>query len=103
VRCCTKYLEQHDAADRAHHAWLATIEAGLHTADIADRETSTVTDARAFTHEFVKRLDTWPKDMLSTQLALPRPQPWSRSPMMLPAQNDRVFCVALAPTLWCCR
>jgi isocitrate dehydrogenase len=84
------YLGQSEAADRAHQAWLATIEEGLHTADIADSETSTVIGTRAFAHEIVKRLGTWPKDIVSTRLALPRPQPWSRSPMVLPAQKDMV-------------
>jgi isocitrate dehydrogenase len=84
------YLEQHDAADRVHQAWLATIEAGLHTADIADSDTSAVIGTRAFTHEVVKRLGTWPKDIVSTRFVLPRLQPWSRSPLVLPAQKDMV-------------
>ncbi|MFM9967814.1 MAG: NADP-dependent isocitrate dehydrogenase [Burkholderiales bacterium] len=84
------YLGQSEAANRVHQAWLATIEEGLHTADIADGETSTVIGTRAFTHEIVKRLGTWPKDMVSTPLVLPRPQPWSRPPMALPAQKEMV-------------
>ena len=84
------YLGQSEAADRAQQAWLATIEEGLHRADIADSETSTVIGTHAFTLEIVKRLGTWPKDIVSTQLVLPSVRPWSRSPMVLPAHKDMV-------------
>ncbi|MDX1691374.1 MAG: NADP-dependent isocitrate dehydrogenase [Acidimicrobiia bacterium] len=55
----------HDVAARVHNAWLTTIEEGVHTADVADRDGAThdVVGTQAFADAVVDRLGRAPSSL----------------------------------------
>ena len=66
------HIGQHEAADHVHHAWLATLEDGVHTADIArTSHTTKVVGTRQFAQEVVARLGAAPETLKAGTLSLP--------------------------------
>jgi isocitrate dehydrogenase len=82
------HIGQHEAADRAHAAWLRTIEDGLCTPDIADSGKTVVGTAR-FAKEVIARLDQNAKVLKLHSLVLPAPQP-ARQPALRPAAEKEI-------------
>lgn len=69
-----RHLEQGDVAQRIHHAWLATIEAGVHTADFAGYQfLRRRVGTQAFAAQIVSRLGTQPRQLSASCLDLPHP------------------------------
>jgi len=64
------HLGKSEAAERVHNAWLATIEAGVHTADIYQPDLSTqIVNTSQFADAVIARLGETPKAMTPVKYA----------------------------------
>jgi isocitrate dehydrogenase len=55
------HIGQPEVAERVHNAWLATLEDGIHTADIADARTRERAGTARFADAVIERLGQWPR------------------------------------------
>ncbi len=55
------HISQHAVASKIHNAWLATLEAGVQTADLLHHKEAQATGTAAFTDEVIARLGQMPK------------------------------------------
>ncbi|MBX9728086.1 MAG: NADP-dependent isocitrate dehydrogenase [Sphingopyxis sp.] len=85
------HLGQGDVAERIHNAWAATIEAGIHTADIyrpgLSREK---VGTRAFADAVIARLGEQPQRLPVASLKAARPVPTARPHRPAPAEKRLV-------------
>jgi len=61
------HVGQTEVAQCVHNAWLATIEAGIHTPDISSRHTVRVAGTREFCDAMIQRLGQVPHTLKATQ------------------------------------
>lgn len=85
------HVGQHEVATRVHQAWLATLEDGVHTADLPrTSHTTKVVGTREFAHEVVLRLGAAPATLRLRPLALPELPPLPPSAPPAPGVKDMV-------------
>ncbi len=80
------HMGQTEAAERAHNAWLLTIEDGIHTKDIFQLENSTTqVNTEKFVRAVIDRLGDFPKKLAPVSyahgIALPKAQPANIIPL----------------------
>lgn len=61
-----RHLKMHEKANLVENAWLATIEAGVHTADLYSG-TGKLVSTTEFTEEVIKRIGTKPKTLKASE------------------------------------
>lgn len=68
------HIGQADVAQRVHHAWLRTLEDGVHTADLYESATSKQrAGTKAFARALIERLGETPRKLQRGLLQLPEP------------------------------
>lgn len=85
------HLGQGDVAERIHNAWAATIEAGIHTADIfREGHSAERVGTRAFADAVIARLGQKPKHLPVADLSQARPIALHRPVRQPPAEKRLV-------------
>ncbi|SFZ85579.1 isocitrate dehydrogenase [Devosia enhydra] len=87
-----RHIGQAEAADRIHNAWLATIEAGIHTADIFSPDLSVQkVGTTAFADAVIARLGTLPTQLpVARAGAMPSPAAMPEMPPRAPEEKTLV-------------
>ncbi len=65
------HIGQHDVASKIHNAWLATLEAGITTADLQSAKTTASVGTQAFADAVIARLGQLPHSFKAVRYAAP--------------------------------
>lgn len=85
------HLGQGEAAARVHNAWLATLEDGVHTRDVArEGATRETVGTEAFAEAVIARLGRTPKTLKAAEVAAAAPAPLPLPPARPPAARRTV-------------
>jgi isocitrate dehydrogenase len=80
------HIGQNDVAEKIHHAWLVTLEEGLHTADVYRQGNSaSLVGTTEFADEVIARLGQSPKHLNAPSYA-------NSKPLVLPAVGHKAPC-----------
>ncbi len=78
-----RHIGQHPVAARVMNAWLATLEDGIHTVDIASEQTEKRVGTREFADAVIERLGRVPESFTAAEAEAPS------EPMRLPHLSER--------------
>jgi isocitrate dehydrogenase len=80
------HIGQNDIAEKIHHAWLLTLEKGLHTADVyREGHSQKLLGTSEFADQIIKRLGQSPAQLHAPSYA-------DSKPLVLPAVGHKVPC-----------
>ena len=80
------HIGQSEVAEKIHHAWLATLEQGIHTADVyKEGQSKALVGTKAFAKAVIKRLGQSPKQLSAPSYA-------GSKPLTLPEVGHKTPC-----------